>query len=315
MSKLTPAATSDVTFITFVWQKEEDRSESTPSFVIEEHGVVEETNNRSNGQALSPYKAVVSKAPIQLKLLLGSITTAAAPFGLAKVLGQLPPLTQHIGLFGSQFPIWSLAAFYGTAATFIIYFAYDCFVRRDNPSRDSADCLDKCVYVVRGERRVFAELFELSTSVVKSARRELCITGSRSRDAAYLMAIEGHVASTPELSHVRVLIGPSRNDELDEHIERLKKLADSFDRTFGNGRIKVAELPIDRENAEKFIVASETRAVIALPSFTSPRAYDAALIIEDDRTSQQLCAIIRSMAESSQKKIIWRQGAKKNEVA
>jgi Arc/MetJ-type ribon-helix-helix transcriptional regulator len=286
------------------------------SHLFWEKRVVESSKNNPAPEAREPIKSIVAKAPIQLRLLFGSFaSTSAIAFGLVKTLDVIKYDYKLFAIAGTPFPGWSILLILMLAVTFLTYFFFDLLFRRPIQWRDGPDCLDKCVYVVRGERRVFSELYESASSVVRTAKRELCVTGSRSRDSAYLSAIEGLIASNPDLIHTRVLIGPSRNIELDEHIERLSKMAKGFDRTHGSGRIRVTELPIDRTYAERFIVASETRAVIALPSFSSALGYDAALVIEDDRASQQLCAIIRSMADSSPKKIIWRQGGSENEVA
>ncbi|MGI5341118.1 hypothetical protein ACQEVS_28830 [Streptomyces sp. CA-181903] len=51
----------------------------------------------------------------------------------------------------------------------------------------------------------WTDLVEAMVEVVAEAREQLVVTGSRSREKAYLAAIETAVAQQPELVHYRVL--------------------------------------------------------------------------------------------------------------
>jgi hypothetical protein len=57
----------------------------------------------------------------------------------------------------------------------------------------------------------WTDLVEAMVSVAAGAREQLVVTGSRSREKAYLAAIETAVAQHPDLVHYRVLYGPARH--------------------------------------------------------------------------------------------------------
>ncbi|WP_240634108.1 hypothetical protein [Streptomyces dengpaensis] len=67
----------------------------------------------------------------------------------------------------------------------------------------------------------WTDLVEAMVDVVAGAREQLVVTGSRSREKAYLAAIETAVALRPDLVHYRVLYGPPRHWALADHLVRL----------------------------------------------------------------------------------------------
>ncbi|WP_193789792.1 hypothetical protein [Nocardiopsis lucentensis] len=58
--------------------------------------------------------------------------------------------------------------------------------------------------------------------VVRAAESHLAVTGSRSRDVAYLEVIEKALAVRPTLVHYRLLFGPPRNGALHATDERVR---------------------------------------------------------------------------------------------
>jgi hypothetical protein len=252
-------------------------------------------------------KELIARLPIQVRSLFSCI---AVSFGLCYGIIKAYDIAFSgapaggVRLSGTQFSYFVFAM---PILTLFLYFAYDLFVRKDQKTRDDDDYMDRSVYVVKREKKLFSELFKSPHSVVQTARRTLCVTGSRSRDEAYLRAIESQISSNEDLVYTRVLIG-APTKELKEHLSRLKDIASKQDKHQGSGRIHVSELPLGEEISERFIVASETRALVAIPSFSSPQGYDTALIIEDDKVSQQLCSIVTAMAENAPTRHIWGKG-------
>lgn len=175
----------------------------------------------------------------------------------------------------------------------LLYYAF-----RGQPSdrRDSEDCLDSCVYVVTSKARLYDELFRGENSVVRTAQKSLMIMGSRSRDEGYLRAIEDHISANPHVDHGRILVGPAQSEILEQHIQKLADIGGRRDESNGDGRLAVTEYPLGGSVPERFIAASETKAVITLPSLNGGRLYDTALVIEDDLASQKLCGILATMA-------------------
>ena len=168
----------------------------------------------------------------------------------------------------------------------------------ENETRDSDDCLDRCVYVVTSSNRLIDELYRQEDSVVKSARKYLYVMGSRSRDQPYLDAIESQIKLRPDLDHARVLVGTPKNDMLLQHVTELEKIYANRNISNGDGSIKVCDYELGGAVPERFIAVSETKAVVTLPSLNSPHGYDTALVIEDDAAAQKLGTILRSLAQT-----------------
>jgi transcriptional regulator with XRE-family HTH domain len=119
--------------------------------------------------------------------------------------------------------------------------------------------------------RTRCALLDALTEVVTAAREVLVMTGSRARDPGYLAAIEQTLADHPDLAHYRVLYGPPRHPEFAAHLDRL--LAPRPGRTRPRlGLVLSDRLP------ERFLCASESAAVVIIPSLTSPDAFDTAAV-------------------------------------
>jgi hypothetical protein len=118
------------------------------------------------------------------------------------------------------------------------------------------------------------DLQDAMTEVVRHANQCLVVTGSRSRDAGYLRAIEDALAEKPDVVHYRVLFGPPHHEVLREHLLRLLELRDPADRSHGVKTLHIGIVEDLVDAPERFICASETSAVVPVPSLTSMAAFD-----------------------------------------
>ncbi|MFI0742723.1 multiprotein-bridging factor 1 family protein [Streptomyces sp. NPDC021100] len=119
----------------------------------------------------------------------------------------------------------------------------------------------------------WTDLVEAMVGVAADAREQLVVTGSRSREKAYLAAIETAVAQHPDLVHYRVLYGPPRHRALADHLVRLLELRDPATRRNG---VKTLHLGLvePAQALERFFIASEAAAVVPLPSFHGADGFD-----------------------------------------
>jgi len=123
----------------------------------------------------------------------------------------------------------------------------------------------------------YADLVEAMVAVAASAREQLVVAGSRSRERGYLAAIERAVADRPDLIHYRVLFGPPRHRELTEHLLRLLELRDPQERRNGVKTLHITLVP--GRAMERFFVASERAAVVPLPSFHGADGFDCGVLL------------------------------------
>ncbi|WP_414166370.1 XRE family transcriptional regulator [Streptoverticillium reticulum] len=124
----------------------------------------------------------------------------------------------------------------------------------------------------------WTDLIESMVGVVAGAREQLVVTGSRSREKAYLAAIETAVAQQPDLVHYRVLYGPPRHRALVGHLVRLLELRDPAARRNGVKTLHIGMVE-SAEVLERFFVASETAAVVPLPSFHGADGFDCGVLL------------------------------------
>ncbi|MEV6777846.1 XRE family transcriptional regulator [Streptomyces syringium] len=124
----------------------------------------------------------------------------------------------------------------------------------------------------------WTDLIEAMVEVASGAREQLVVTGSRSREKAYLAAIETAVAQHPDLVHYRVLYGPPRHRGLSDHLVRLLELRDPAARRNGVKTLHIGV--VDQPGVpERFFVASETAAVTPLPSFHGAEGFDCGVLL------------------------------------
>ncbi|MET9259574.1 helix-turn-helix transcriptional regulator [Amycolatopsis sp. NPDC004079] len=124
------------------------------------------------------------------------------------------------------------------------------------------------------------DLRDAMADVVRDARRYLAVVGSRSRDATYLEAIHNALAAEPELVHYRVLFGPPRHQVLKDHLLDLLQVRDPHDRSLGLKTLHIGIVEDDPGTPERFFCASESRAVVPIPSLTSSEAFDSGMLFE-----------------------------------
>lgn len=120
----------------------------------------------------------------------------------------------------------------------------------------------------------FSELRAAMLATVSGARECLVVTGSRSRDADYLAAIENILAERPSLACYRVLFGPPHHQALKDHLVRLLELRDPDDRSLGVKTLHIGLIGDTERSPERFFVASERMAVVPIPSLTSHEGFD-----------------------------------------
>jgi transcriptional regulator with XRE-family HTH domain len=133
--------------------------------------------------------------------------------------------------------------------------------------------------------RPHPELLAAMIDVVHGATRFLAVTGSRSREVAYLEAIELAVAEHPELVHYRVLFGPPRQQILTDHLGRLLALRDPADRSRGHKTMHIGMVDAAADSPERFFVASESEAVIVVPSLSGADPFDTGIVLGPDASA------------------------------
>lgn len=131
------------------------------------------------------------------------------------------------------------------------------------------------VTLVVGHRGLQAAM----VGVVEGAEEVLLVTGSRSRDHAYLNAVESALAARPSLVHYRVLFGPPHRRILKEHLLRLLALRDPDDRAHGYKTLHLGLIEDQTTNPERFLCVSERAAVAPVPSLTSSEAFDSGVLL------------------------------------
>ncbi|WP_231608023.1 XRE family transcriptional regulator [Streptacidiphilus albus] len=151
------------------------------------------------------------------------------------------------------------------------------FAHQDGLDRVSALEATGTEVVVRVLAR-YTDLVAAMAEVVAGAREQLVVTGSRSREGVYLAAIEKVVAEQPDLVHYRVLYGPPRHRALTDHLVRLLKLRDPLERRNGVKTLHIGM--VESPSAmERFFVASESSAVVPLPSFHGAEGFDCGVLL------------------------------------
>ena len=125
----------------------------------------------------------------------------------------------------------------------------------------------------------FEHLQAAMVRVVGSAMGSLAIVGSRSRDLAYLATIEEVLRMQRRLVHWRVLVGPPHRQVLKDHLVRLLDLRDPADRTYGMQTLHLGMMEDQIREPERFFVASESQAVVTIPSLTAASNFDTGILL------------------------------------
>lgn len=122
------------------------------------------------------------------------------------------------------------------------------------------------------------ELIASNKRIVQNAREVLFTTGSRSRDAKYLKAIESRLKAAPALAHYRVLFGAPHHLVLKDHLRQLLKLRDPDDRSQGYKTIHLGLFNDYARQFETFILGNEREALVLLPSLLGVGEYNSGVI-------------------------------------
>jgi transcriptional regulator with XRE-family HTH domain len=125
----------------------------------------------------------------------------------------------------------------------------------------------------------FPDLREAMLATVNGARDCLVAAGSRSRDTAYLKAIETALAQRPGLVHYRVLFGPPHHQALKDHLLRLLGIRNPAERSLGYKTLYLGIVEDTIITPERFFCASEKMAAVPIPSLTSAEAFDSGIAL------------------------------------
>jgi transcriptional regulator with XRE-family HTH domain len=129
--------------------------------------------------------------------------------------------------------------------------------------------------LVTGHDALLAEMI----AVVQGAEECLVVTGSRSREAAYLAQIERRLTERAKLVHYRILFGPPRRQAVKDHLLRLLEITSPDDREVaGVKRLHLGIVDDVRCEPERFIVASEKEAVLGIPSLVTAGNFDTGVV-------------------------------------
>lgn len=135
----------------------------------------------------------------------------------------------------------------------------------------------------RSEMRLVTSGSELTSAmieIVKSAAGCIVAVGSRSREPAYLLEIEHALHGKPDLVHYRILIGPPHGQVLKEHLLRLVE-AERHRSPGRRKRLFVSMLDDVVADHERFFMATDSAAVVVVPSANSPANFDTGLVVRD----------------------------------
>lgn len=211
---------------------------------------------KPGGQPVSPLRAARLGRNATQEQIVAELD-AASPSGSSGVTASMLSgweLGRHVTSIRYR---KMLSDLYGAPADIL-------FAHQDEQLAGSGDPITLLV----GHRQLQAALVE----VVEDAEEILLVTGSRSRDRAYLDAIEVVLAARPALAHYRVLFGPPHRQVLKDHLRRLLGLRDPDDRGFETLHLGVVEDLAT--HPERFLCVSEKAAVTPIPSLTSAEAFD-----------------------------------------
>lgn len=156
--------------------------------------------------------------------------------------------------------------------------------------------------LVTGRVTLIASADELQrelTKVVKSSRRFLVCTGSRTRSSEYLSGIINHLRDNSRLVHYRILYGPPQHPELVNHLKALIKLRDPADHSLGYQTLHIGVMP--PASLELSLCASEKRAVVVLPSLNSAGNFDSGIVVSRPRQAERLVNHVKELYPSAAK--------------
>ena len=140
------------------------------------------------------------------------------------------------------------------------------------------------------------ELLAAMLAVVRGAEEYLAVTGSRSREGLYLTEIERVLAEQPMLVHYRILFGPPRRQAVKDHLLRLLEIMTPDDwETTGVKRLHLGIVDDVLREPERFIVASEKKAVLVIPSLVTAGNLDTGVSFTSPREAQGLIQHVKQV--------------------
>jgi len=136
--------------------------------------------------------------------------------------------------------------------------------------------------------------------IVDEARMFLVATGSRTREASYLQAIERNLTLHPELIVYRVLFGPPQHQLLADHLVRLLQMRNPDDQPGGAERLHLGVIDASRGEPERGTCASEREAVLVIPSLVQAGNFDTGIVFGEG-DAMRLVDHVRQLYTSSRR--------------
>ena len=184
-------------------------------------------------------------------------------------------------------------------ATGFAVVSVELLIKENKKPSDEEGKIYEAAYVVTSDDRMYDEMYLGRDSIVSSANEFLYVTGSRSKNPQYLEAIEKKLEERRDLRHVRILIGVPRYDIMVAHLRKVASLCAARPRKDGRRSFEVGYFNLGDRAAERFIVCSEKRLLISLPSFRTALGYDTALIVDDPSVARRVGDLIATMAQAA----------------
>jgi hypothetical protein len=138
-------------------------------------------------------------------------------------------------------------------------------------------------------------LVKKNIQIVEEAEEGIYTTGSRSRDIAYLNAIESQLAVNEKVIYYRVLYGNPYHQGLKMHLEKVLEIRDPKKRPHGIKTIYIGLYDTYTTEPERFVCANEKMALVVLPSFTKVGNYDTAIVFYDTVIVEKFCSYVRNL--------------------
>lgn len=143
----------------------------------------------------------------------------------------------------------------------------------------------------------YPELLDRLLDVARGAREYLVTTGSRSRDPDYLASIEERLQGG-DVIHYRVLCGPPHWSVLKTHLRRLHEMRRAA-APGGDPRILLGVVSDFRREPERFICASERKAVLILPSLNGLEHFDTGLALDGEQYGKAYVRLVQELYAAS----------------
>jgi len=124
------------------------------------------------------------------------------------------------------------------------------------------------------------ELVRTNLEIVRSARKFICATGSRSRDTEYLEAIEQSVSLNGSLAYSRILFRTAITPQMVKHLRRMIDIRNTGDEPRQSVSIAIYD-SVRTYPLEATMCLNENKALFVLPSINGAWRYDTAIVFEE----------------------------------